>query len=62
MSADTPKIQHQLYDMMYLHFDITAANNLDLDNELRQNENIKSILDQNDKSLFCIRSMEGVET
>ena len=28
-----PKVQHQLYDMIYLLFEIAAANDLDLDSE-----------------------------
>lgn len=32
-SSDIPKIQHQIYDMMFLLFEIAAANNLDLDSE-----------------------------
>jgi hypothetical protein len=32
-SSNMPKIQHQLYDMMYLLFEIAAANDLDLDSE-----------------------------
>ena len=31
--SDMPKVQHQLYDMMYLIFEIAAANDLDLDSE-----------------------------
>ncbi|TCL57244.1 phosphoribosyl-ATP pyrophosphohydrolase [Kineothrix alysoides] len=31
--SDMPKVQHQLYDMMYLLFEIAAANDLDLDSE-----------------------------
>lgn len=31
--ADMPKVQHQVYDMMFILFEIAAANNLDLDCE-----------------------------
>ena len=32
-NSDMPKTQHQLYDIMYLLFEIAAANDLDLDSE-----------------------------
>lgn len=32
-SADMPKVQHQLYDMLFLLFELAAANDLDLDSE-----------------------------
>lgn len=32
-SSNMPKVQHQLYDMMFLLFEIAAANYLDLDTE-----------------------------
>jgi hypothetical protein len=31
--SDMPKVQHQVYDVLFLLFEITAANNLDLDSE-----------------------------
>lgn len=31
--SDKPKVQHQVYDMMFLLFEIAAANNLGLDSE-----------------------------
>jgi BarA-like signal transduction histidine kinase len=31
--SDMPKVQHQVYDMMFLLFEIAAANNLDLDSD-----------------------------
>lgn len=32
-SSNMPKVQHQLYDMIYILFEIAAANDLDLDSE-----------------------------
>lgn len=32
-SSNMPKVQHQLYDMIFILFEIAAANDLDLDNE-----------------------------
>ncbi len=33
IESDMPKVQHQVYDMLFLLFEIAAANNLDLDSE-----------------------------
>lgn len=44
-ASDMPKVQHQVYDMIFLLFEIAAANNLDLDSEWQvgMKKNMKSI-------------------
>jgi hypothetical protein len=32
-ASDMPKMQHQIYDMLFILFELTAANDLDLDSE-----------------------------
>lgn len=42
-SSNMPKVQHQLYDMIYILFEIAAANNLDLDSEWQTGAQRKAI-------------------
>ena len=41
--VDMPKVQHQLYDMMYLLFEIATANDLDLDSEWQAGTKRKAV-------------------
>ncbi len=42
-SSNLPRVQHQLYDMIFILFEIAAANNLDLDSEWQTGTQRKAV-------------------